>query len=210
MENPKVGGVGGRDWVHQNGTLLEGSRSVVGKVAWYGRVVGNHHLGVGEARTVDVLKGANMSYRQNAIEGLKFNESLAGKGAQVHNDLCFSLAVRRRGWQLIYDPLVAIDHFQAERFDEDQRYVINLQALNNAAYNETIALLSYFRPIQRSIFLLWAFTVGTRVTPGVLQTIRLSLLGKKEANSMFKAVKNGRRSANKEWRSKNFFKNTTS
>lgn len=202
MENPKVGGVGGRDWVHQYGRIEDDSRNIVGKVSWYGRVIGNHHLGVGEARKVDVLKGANMSYRRSAIEGIHFNEQLKGTGAQVHNDLCFSLEVRHKGWDLIYDPKVAIDHYPAERFDEDKRDELNITALTNAAHNETLALLRYYPPIQRSIYLLWAFTIGTRVTPGILQAVRLSLQGGKNAKTMFKAVQNGRRSARKRWRKK--------
>lgn len=199
-DDPGVGGVGGRDWVHQYGKIEDGSRTLVGKVSWYGRVVGNHHLGVGEARPVDVLKGANMSYRQSAIEGVWFNEQLKGTGAQVHNDLCFSLEVRRKGWKLIYDPLVAIDHYPAERFDEDKRDQVNLPAISNAAHNETLALLAYLKPFQRPIYLFWGFAIGTGVAPGILQTLRLRLFGKKDAYSIFQAVQNGRRSGIQEWR----------
>lgn len=201
-DDPRVGGVGGRDWVHQYGKIENGSRTLVGKVSWYGRVIGNHHLGVGEARSVDVLKGANMSYRRSAIEGIWFNEQLKGSGAQVHNDLCFSLEVRRKGWRLIYDPQVEIDHYPAERFDEDRRDQINLSAISNAAHNETIALLGYFQPLQRTLYLLWAFTIGTGVTPGMLQAIRLRLQGKKESYPLLKAVQKGRRTGRREWRNR--------
>src|SRR5690606_14115209 len=103
----KVGGVGGRDWVHHDGKVVDGVKQVVGKVSWYGRVKGNHHLGAGQAREVDVLKGANMSYRRTALKSIRFDERLRGVGAQVHNDLDFSLSVKRAGWKLIYSPDVA-------------------------------------------------------------------------------------------------------
>jgi len=51
-----VGGVGGRDWVYHGTQLEDGARKVIGRVHWFGRVIGNHHLGVGEPREVDVLK----------------------------------------------------------------------------------------------------------------------------------------------------------
>ena len=199
IRDPTIGGVGGRDWVHQGGGIEDDSRAVVGKVEWYGRVIGNHHLGVGEARYVDVLKGANMSYRTAAIAGLKFDESLRGTGAQVHNDLSFSLEVRRKGWKLLYDPLVAIDHYPAERFDEDKRATVHIPALTNATHNETVALLRYLTPIQRPIFMGWALLIGTRVAPGILQMLRLQI-HRTPSVSIFWAVQAGRGAGWRTWR----------
>jgi hypothetical protein len=45
-------------------------------------LIGNHHLGVGEPREVDVLKGVNMSYRRTAIADIHFDERMRGTGAQ--------------------------------------------------------------------------------------------------------------------------------
>jgi cellulose synthase/poly-beta-1,6-N-acetylglucosamine synthase-like glycosyltransferase len=185
LSDDHVGGVGGRDWVYHDGTHLEdGAQEVVGRVQWLGRVIGGHHLGMGEAREVDILKGANMSYRRTAIAGVRFEERLRGLGAQVHNDMAFSLALRRRGWKLIYDPMVAVDHYPAKRFDEDGRYQFNEMALVNLAHNETLVLLEYLPPLRRAVFLLWAVVVGTRTNLGILQWLRLlpsegSLAGQK-------------------------------
>lgn len=168
----RVGGVGGRDWVYHGTQLIDGSREVVGRVQWFGRTIGDHCFGVGDAREVDLLKGANMSYRQSAIAGVRFDERLRGLGAQVHNDMAFSLALRRAGWKLIYDPMVAVDHYTAERFDEDRRYQFNEIALVNLSHNETLVLLEYLPPLRRAVFLLWAVLVGTRTTLGFLQWLR--------------------------------------
>ena len=56
---PDVGGVGGRD----EEVAAPGARKIVGRLQWFGRTIGNHHLGVGPARDVDVLKGANCAFR---------------------------------------------------------------------------------------------------------------------------------------------------
>jgi cellulose synthase/poly-beta-1,6-N-acetylglucosamine synthase-like glycosyltransferase len=168
----QIGGVGGRDWVHHGNKLEDASRAVVGKVQWFGRVIGNHHLGVGTAREVDVLKGVNMSFRRAAIAGLHFDPRMRGTGAQVHFETAFSLAVKQAGWKLIYDPLVAVDHYPAQRFDEDQRNQFNEEAFVNAVHNETLALLSYFSPIQQCFFFVWAVLVGTRKMPGLAQWLR--------------------------------------
>ncbi len=172
VSDDRVGGVGGRDWVYHGTQLEDGARQIVGRVQWFGRAIGDHHLGVGEPREVDIFKGANMSFRQSAIANLRFDNRLRGTGAQPHNDMAFSLAVRRAGWKLIYDPKVAINHYPAQRFDEDQRYQFNDIALINAVHNETLILLENLSPVQRIVFLVWAILVGTRGTLGFVQWLR--------------------------------------
>lgn len=174
LADQKVGGVGGRDWVYLDTELHDGKAEVVGKVQWFGRVIGNHHLGVGEAREVDILKGANMSYRKSAIAtlGLHFDERLLGTGAQGHNDLAFSLQLRRAGWKLIYDPKVAVNHYPAERFDEDQRCKFINVAHINMVHNETLVLLEYLSAPQRLAFLVWSTFIGTRSVFGIVQLVR--------------------------------------
>jgi len=172
LSDTNIGGVGGRDWVYHGTQLEEGERQVVGQVQWFGRVIGEHHLGVGEAREVDVLKGVNMSFRRSAIGQMHFDPRMRGTGAQVHFELAFSLSLKRAGWKLIYDPRVAVDHFPAQRFDEDQRNRFNDIALINAVHNETLVLLEHLPPAQRTAFLIWATLVGTRDSLGFLQGLR--------------------------------------
>lgn len=184
LADDRVGGVGGRDWVYHGTELEDGAREVVGQVQWFGRVIGNHHIGIGEPREVDVLKGVNMSFRRTAIARLRFDQRMRGTGAQVHFEVAFTLALRRAGWTLIYDPKVAVDHFRGQRFDEDKRDTFNDLAVTNAVHNETLILLEHFSPIQRTVFLAWAMLVGTRDAPGFVQWLRFTtkegtLAGKK-------------------------------
>lgn len=169
----RVGGVGGRDWVYHGTELEDGARQEVGKVQWWGRAIGNHHFGAGTAREVDVLKGANMSYRKSAIARQRFDERLLGTGSQIHNDMAFSLGLRRAGWKLIYDPAVAVNHYEGERFDEDRRHTFNAIAFSNIVHNETVALLDYLPPLRRLVFLIWAILVGKRDALGLVQLLRL-------------------------------------
>lgn len=172
LSNAKIGGVGGRDWVYHKGQRVNETRQVVGRVQWFGRLVGNHHLGTGQPRTVQFLKGANMSYRRAAITNLRFDPRLRGTGAQVHNDLAFSLAVNRSGWTLIYDPLVAVDHYPAQRFDQDQREQFDRRALLNKVHNETLILLNYLPLSRRIVFLIWGIAIGTGSYRGLIQCLR--------------------------------------
>ena len=174
LADDRVGGVGGRDWLY-NGTQLEdGAREMVGRVQWFGRLIGNHHLGVGKPREVDVLKGVNSSYRRSALASIRFDQRLLGTGAQIHNELGLCLALRRAGWKLIYDPAAAVDHYLGERFYEDQRKkCFNDIAFMNSVHNETLVLLEHLPPAQRVVFFMWAILVGTRDSLGFVQLLRL-------------------------------------
>ncbi|MEH1826276.1 MAG: glycosyltransferase [Nostoc sp.] len=184
VSDSRLGGLGGRDWVHHGSKLEDESRPVVGQLQWFGRVIGNHHLGVGEPREVDILKGVNMSFRTQAIGQLRFDERMRGTGAQVHFEMAFTLTLKRAGWKIIYDPNVAVDHYPAQRFDEDQRNNFNEIAFINLVHNETLALLEHLPFIRRIVFLFWAVFVGTCDSLGLVQWLRFlpsqgQLAGKK-------------------------------
>ncbi|MBD2138032.1 glycosyltransferase [Anabaena sp. FACHB-1237] len=173
QSDPQIGGVGGRDWIYHGEKLENDSRPIVGKLQWFGRVIGNHHLGIGSPREVDFLKGVNMSFRTQSIGELRFDERMRGTGAQVHFEMSFTLSLKRDGWKMIYDPSIAVDHYPAQRFDEDQRRNFNEIALINLVHNETIILLEHLSPVRRFVFLLWSILVGTRESFGIIQCLRL-------------------------------------
>lgn len=170
-----LGGVGGRDWIHEGERSFDGEEQVVGTVRWFGRVIGNHHLGAGAPRRVDILKGANMALRTAAVSGVRLDESLRGSGMQYHWEIQLCLAVKRAGWRLLYDPRVAVDHYPAPRFDEDQRVGRPLLAVKNAIYNETLTLARGLPWPRKATALLYGLIVGTRASPGVVTGIERAL-----------------------------------
>ncbi|MFM0649447.1 glycosyltransferase [Paraburkholderia bryophila] len=172
--DPRLGGLGGRDWVHEKGRVLDGERQRVGKVTAAGMITGNHHLGVGDAREVDILKGANMSYRRDAVRALRFDVRLRGTGAQVHNDMAFSLSVKHAGWKLMYDPRVAVDHYPAERFDDDQRFKFNDAAFYNASFNLRLIMCETLTPAGRWAFVAYSTLIGNRADPGFVRALSLA------------------------------------
>lgn len=163
--DPTVGAVGGRDVVHHNGQIDEGQGRMVGRVSWFGRVVGNHHFNSG-IQDVQFLKGANMSYRRDVLAG--FDENLAGDGPQICNDMQASLRVSVSGWRVVWDPSVAVDHFPAPRLDDDDRATPTLRAVTNGLHNQTYILLSLLTGWRRFTAFVYALVVGTRAAPGVL------------------------------------------
>jgi GT2 family glycosyltransferase len=195
--DPKLGGIGGRDW-HPHERWED---PVVGKIQWFGRTIGNHHVGVGPAREVDLLKGANCAYRTAPLKEIGFDTRLRGRGAQVHWELSLAFAMKKRGWKLVYDPSISLDHHVGVRLDEDQlhRNGYNAGALENAVYNETIILLENFEPVQRATYLVWGALVGTKGEPGLLQLGRLILRRDRTAFSRLAATRSGRAAALRFW-----------
>ncbi|MGO4109161.1 glycosyltransferase family 2 protein [Paenibacillus sp. YAF4_2] len=169
----QLGGLGGKDWVYHAGHLEYGEARKVGKLSWFGRMTGNHHIGIGVPREVDILKGANMSFRKQAIENIRFDEQLRGSGAQVHLEIGVSLLVKKGGWRLSYDPSVCVNHYPAERFDEDKRNTFNETACLNMAHNETYIILKHSGILRRIMYVLWIIAVGNSPSPGLLQLVRM-------------------------------------
>lgn len=190
--DPRLGALGGRDVVHIGENVVPASEPRVGIIEFHGRMTGNHHVGVGPPREVHVVKGANMSFRREALEGTRFDMRLLGSGAQVHLEVGVCTQLRRKGWRLIYDPAVVVDHFPAIRHDEDGRSGFSSVAQHNAAHNETLAVLDFLPLWRRAVFLMWAPAIGTRAAPGLLQALRLLFAGERHVLARLGATLAGR------------------
>jgi hypothetical protein len=177
LPDARVGGVGGRDIVHERGTILEGVKPLVGLVRWYGKPIGNHHIGCGAAREVQILKAVNMAFRREAVEGLRFDERLRGTGAQVHCEMKFSLEVLRREWVLVYDPSILVEHYPAARGDEDQRFSFNGVAFYNASFNLRLIMREHLSLPGRWAFVVYSTLIGNRADPGLARAISLTFSG---------------------------------
>jgi GT2 family glycosyltransferase len=155
----RVAGVGGRDVVHYANGTVEGDVSVVGKYQWFGRPVGNHHLNYvpGRPAHVDILKGANMSFRRELLP--PFDEALQLGAAQC-NDLDASLALRRRGYTLIYDPNVVVDHYPAQRHGAATREYDAPHMLFAEGHNWMYVVLKHALPWQVPVVVAYGFLVG--------------------------------------------------
>lgn len=189
--DPSIAGVGGKDRLYINGKFQAGERELVGVVQTSGRTVGNHHLGVGPARYVDILKGANMSFRTEPLKAIGIDRRLKGTGAQVHNEMALSLALRRSGWKLVYDPRVQVEHHHAQRFDEDTRKAPALIAHANSSYNLNLILLEHFPGARGIRVWRWYQLVGTRDAPGLVQVVRMLMKGELGIFSRWRAVRQG-------------------
>lgn len=169
-----VAGVGGRDCLNSDAGVI--ATRAVGRLAWFGRVAGNHHLGGGPPRAVVVLKGVNCCYRREVLESVGFDHRLRGSGAQVYWELALGLALSRRGWRLIYDPAIIVDHDEAPRFDGQRLAALEAEdrSVADAAYNEALILIEHLSGLRRLAYLMWSSVVGHRASPGLVQAMRFT------------------------------------
>ena len=116
--------------------------------------------------------------RAEAFAALRFDTRLRGRGAQPHEDLAFSLAVRRAGWKVLYDPAVLLEHYAGWR--EEPRYYVGGTKLADSAgffdncFNNAVALWGSLTPVRRVAYAVWVLLVGTRVLPGLVQAVRMT------------------------------------
>jgi cellulose synthase/poly-beta-1,6-N-acetylglucosamine synthase-like glycosyltransferase len=173
-EDDRIAGVGGRDNLPEWGDVTGGR--TVGHVGWFGRIVGNHHLGGGPRRAVTMLKGVNCAYRRDVLEQLGFDHRLRGGGAQVHWELALGLAIVRGGWRLLYDPAILVGHDEAPRLDGQRLGAAQPPetAVADAAYNEALLLTEHLSGARRLAYLVWSSVVGHRASPGLVQAVRFT------------------------------------
>ena len=164
--DPAVGGVGGRDVIHSPDGLVAQARRDVGRITEWGKLIGNHHLGVGPPRETMVLKGVNMAFRRAALAlpvGLR-------SGACVHSEVAICLWARKQGWRLVYDPDLVVDHFPGPRFDADRRGRPDAVAMRDASYNLVVSLLA----VEPRLFLRrasYGLLVGDAGSPGLARAV---------------------------------------
>ena len=173
--DPELGAVGGRDLVPHD---LGPPASTVGLVSFYGRLAGNHHRGYGDPRPADVLKGANMAFRAAALEGVAVDARLLGSGMQIHWEIGLCLAVQRRGWKLVYDPAMLVDHEPGERRNTVQRDSMALSTVFVDAHNQLLGLATGLTSVRRATAVAWALMVGDRKHPGPVLAVERLLAGR--------------------------------
>lgn len=192
FKDAAVGGVGGRDDQAEN----PGEANDVGRLQWFGRIVGNHHLGVGLPREVDVLKGVNCAFRGSVLREVSIDPRLRGLGNVTHWELHICFAFLRRGHRLVYDPSLRLTHHVAPRQDGD----VNLRkghgfdpiGLENAAFNETLLVLEHMQKRAWPIYLAWALLASGGLSPGVLQVPRQWWQGRRFCESLQRTRVNAR------------------
>lgn len=168
FKDPDVAGVGGRDIIIQNDKSIQGKCRVVGQMSWFGRYIGNHHLEleVGEPMEVDLLKGVNMAFRANYLNGFRLDKNLKWQGA-AHDEMDFCLFVKKQDGKIIFDPNLKVSHYSAPRLWGAQREEL-AKNIYEHSHNYTYLILKYLSWQRKMAFLTYFFLVGQRSSWGLL------------------------------------------
>lgn len=161
-KNEEIGGVGGRDIIHSEGKILERHAKVVGRITWYGKIIGNHHNLVKGPREVEYLKGCNMSFRNKIIspidKKLQTEEGIAEPCWEI--DMAFN--AKSKGYKIWYDPAIIVDHHPGTKeYHLDRRNLTSIR-------NETYLLFKNLPFLKKIIFIFYTFFIGNRSNPGFL------------------------------------------
>ena len=158
--DPSVGAVGGRDVVQTGDRIVDELTREVGRVRWFGRLIGNHHKRSVGARDVDFLKGVNMSFRRALLPGI--DERLAGP-VPYGFEIDLGLQVRALGFRVVYDPAIVVDHYSMSdyRASGPMAWTVN--------HNQTYVLLKHLPGLRKFTFLAYTFVLGDRNTIGLMR-----------------------------------------
>jgi hypothetical protein len=130
-------------------------------------MTGEHHVGCGVPRDVDVLKGVNLAIRADAL-GLPRSGLLEGAGIDPHNELVMLAWVRRHGGRIVYDPAVVVDHDVAPRVGDSRlgAPAEEPEVVYATAANRVIGACAV-EPRRLPAQLAYGLLVGTRESPGL-------------------------------------------
>ncbi len=168
----KIGGVGGSIIAYENGELLPiWNTNKVGKLQWFGRLIGNYCCIVKDIQYVDFLPGTNMSFRKSIITN--FDENLKGDSYNFEVDM--GLSVREKGYNVIFDPRIKVQH-NGMRCAQKDTHTWMIKSFTNA-HNTVYIMLKHSNFIRKIIFLFYFFLIGDTASPGFMKI--LSLIGKK-------------------------------
>lgn len=150
--DPNIGGVGGPCIPYIDGKPKIKTSKIIGKVLWFGLVIGNHEMITDKILNVDHLRGCNMAFRKKAFNSLNENLKVGG-GDRWELDAC--LSIKEKGYKILYDPSILVYHYIAPRIGEKRNWSYSNRY--EAKYNNTYVLLNHFSPFQKIMFLVYSF-----------------------------------------------------
>ena len=172
FKDPNIGGVGGPCVPYLNGKPIFKKAKRIGKIVWFGWVIGNHHRLTDKPVYVDHLRGCNMAFRKTLVKKLDDNLS----GYDTFWELDASLSVKEKGYMILYDPSVRVYHYLAPWIEEKRGWTYSMRYSWN--YNNTYVFLKHFTLPQKTIFLIFTFMIEPLVIIGAMVKYRKVTMAK--------------------------------
>lgn len=169
LSHSEAAAFGGSDIiVSEPWTYTDFPAEVVGKLTWYGKIIGNHHRkALGTLRTVEVLKGVNMIFKRSMVDLLDENlagaEGHLGNGSQWELDLC--MRVKNKNGMIYFSPDLVVNH------DSNHSHHDYVKAAKNNTHNLCYVMLKNLSFSKKCIFLFYALAIGNVQLPGLLKNV---------------------------------------
>lgn len=168
LARTEVVGVGGPDFIVNEVTPgYPVYKEKVGRVTFYGRVIGNHHQLTRGVHEVDVLKGVNMAFKRLGLPLLDeklSSEHHLGNGSQWELDLCFNALQRGK--------LLFLSDLRVNHYSNHSHFDILGNQKNNA-HNIVYVMLKHLPSYRKVVFLFYIFLVGNNQNIGLIKFLSL-------------------------------------
>ena len=163
---PSIGGVGGPVIPVINGAPVIEYTNIFSRMTWFGKRITNNTKIPVEVQEVDLLRGANMSFRRDLLAG--FDEHLLPYWRRFEDDA--SLSVKEKGYRLICDPALKVFHFEAVThagagIDKTPETIIGLH------HNSIYVKLKHIKGLRKIAAVLYEFIWGDITSPGFFQIL---------------------------------------
>lgn len=183
LKDASVGAVGGRDRLQYPGYPHLSDPppvSKVGKLTWYGVMIGNHHCPTRQPMEVDCLKGVNLAVRRVALDPEGFALDLRGKSTQLGSELDLCMRVKEKGFRIIFDPEVSVKHYASKRPSGVERTKVETYegvTARDIVFNYGFLAGKWYSPLQVFGSFFMTLFKGSRRLPGLLAIIKWCMLG---------------------------------
>lgn len=159
-QNPKIGGVAGAVLSIDEKRLRALN---VGKINRWGMGSGNFNSL--ESTFVDTVHGANMSFRKNILVKMGgFDTRFSGTSMFEESDLSFR--IRKRGWQIIFEPAATVIHLPQTHGNIDLKKRIPEYWYAHFFHNLMIFSLKNFKENLPFVFIFTLASLSKKLVSG--------------------------------------------
>lgn len=107
-----------------------------------------------------------MAFRSSYLDNFRFDENL-DRQTSSSNDIDLCLSIKEKSGKIIYDRLLKVNHYVAQRFAGTKREDL-VKNIYDYSHNYTYVILKHFPWHRKVAFSIYIFLVGQRSSWGLL------------------------------------------
>lgn len=166
-KNPQLIALGGPDNIIGDEQYRK-TVNTFGKLAWYGKLIGNHHHTGAGVHRVQVLKGVNMIVKKDSmplLDPLLSSEKYKGNGCHWELDVFLRIQKISPDSEILFDTSLEVQH-ESQHVD-----IITKENHRNNARNMTYVYLKNLSFMTNFFHFIYLIFIGHARIPGILKII---------------------------------------